>query len=114
MTAMYATPFTVGVKAHEEGATDAHGNPAESWAEPVTEKVYGWGPAGTSEPFNAGREAVEWDLDLYVPPGFTCGRKDLVEVLGVDYKVEGIVESYDFGPFGFKPGSRVRLKKVIG
>lgn len=107
-------PHSVGVKTYQPGAEDDLGNPVDAWSEPVATPVYAWAPAGTAEPFLAGREAVTWDLDLYVPPGFSVGAKDLVEVLGVEYKVEGIVESYDFGPFGFKPGARVRLKRAVG
>lgn len=117
----FPTPFTVGVKTFEAGAVDDMGVPSESWSAPVETAVYGWSPPGTrgqsaSEPFLVGREAVTWDLDLLVPPGFSCGPKDRVVVPGysTEFEVEGLVEDYNFGPFGFKPGGRVRLRIVEG
>lgn len=108
------TPHTVGVRTWSEGPPDSRGNPTDVWSAPVEAPVYGWAPAGTAEPFDVGRDAVTWDLDLYVPPEFTVDRKDRVVVLGDEYTVEGRLESFDYGPFGFRPGGRVRLKRVEG
>jgi len=107
-------PLSVGVKVYQAGAVDDLNEPVDAWAAPIATPVYGWAPAGTGEPFLAGREAVTWDLDLYVPPGFSVAAKDRVEVGGVEYKVEGVVEQFNSGPFGFAPGGRVRLKRAEG
>lgn len=109
--------FTVGVCAFIEGAEDEGGDPIESWSAPVDTPVFGWGPAavGTDmEPFAANRDVVTWDLDLYAPPGFTCGPRDHIVVLGVEYEVEGPVQDFNHGPFGFQPGNRLRLKRTEG
>ncbi len=113
----YPLPYSVGVRAFIEGATDPGGDPIESWSAPVQAPVYGWGPAavGTDiEPFVANRDLVSWELDLYVPPEFVCGPHDRIVVLGVEYEVEGPVQDYSHGPFGFRPGNRVRLKRAEG
>lgn len=110
----YPTRFTVGVMTYTEGAVDDFGDPEDVWSTPAEVPVYGWAPAATGEPFEANRDVVTWDLDLYAPSGFTVGPRDRVVVLGVEYEVEGVVESFDFGPFGFTPGCRVRLKRVEG
>lgn len=108
---------TVGVRTFQAGATDDFGDPIESWSGPVEAPVYGWAPAavGTDmEPFAPNRDVVTWDLDLYAPPEFTCGPRDRVVVLGIEYEVEGPVQDFNHGPFGFRPGHRVRLKRVEG
>ena len=108
------TPFTVGVRAYVEGAEDPRGNPEDTWADAVAQPVYGWAPAGTSEPFDPGRDAVTWDLDLLVPPEFTVGRKDRIVVAGEEFEVEGGLQDYNHGPFGFRPGAVVRLRRTEG
>ena len=111
----YPASFSVGVRTYSDGAADDFGDPVDAWSDPVATQVYGWAPAGTSEPFNAGREAVTWDLDLLAPPEFACDRKDLVVVPGEgEFKVEGRPQDFTHGPFGFTPGKVVRLKRVEG
>ena len=109
--------LSVGIRTHQEGSADEFGDPVESWSDPVGAPVYGWGPAavGTDmEPFSANRDVVTWDVDLYVPPEFTCGPHDRIVILGVEYEVEGPVQDFSHGPFGFQPGNRLRLSRVEG
>lgn len=115
----FPTPYTVEVLQYLESARDAHGNPVESWADPgLVQSVYGWAPPQDSkevkEPDTPGRSAVYSELDLYVPPGFVCGPHDRVRLNGRVYDVIGELSDYTFGPFGFKPGGRISLKRVVG
>jgi hypothetical protein len=111
---MFPTPHTVGVMRYLTGAEDEYGNDVESWADPEPVRVHGWGPAGTEED-NEGRTRVVADLQLMAPAGFTVDPQDRVEVDGVVYEVEGKVEDYTHGPFGFAgAGVRVNLNRVTG
>lgn len=112
---VYPTPWAVQVRTHTAGANDSHGKPTDTWSEPgPAQPVYGWASAGTSEPAEPNRSAVTHDLDLLVPPGFTCAPRDRIDVAGSTYEVEGELEDFTHGPFGFAPGGRVRLRKVDG
>lgn len=115
-TDVFPTPYTVAVIPRIEGAPDAMGQPTVTWGEPVPQSVYGWAPAGTSEPFEAAREPITWELDLFAPPGFTCGPHDRIMIPGdlEPFEVEGRIQDFTYGPFEFKPGVRVRLKRVDG
>lgn len=111
---MFPTPWTVDVLHPLEGQ-DEYGNDLDGhdYANPDTQRVYGWSPAGTSEQ-GGWRTQVTADLQVYAPPGFRCGPQDLVVVDGVRYHVEGDLEDYTHGPFGWTPGVRVNLSKVTG
>lgn len=111
---MFPTPFTVGLRVWSEGPPDSRGDATDVWAAPVERKVYYIGPAGTSEPFEVGRDAVTWDLDLGVPPAWSSSPKDRVVVDGEEYTIEGRVQDFNKGPFGFRPGGVVRLRRVTG
>lgn len=109
------TPWTVDVLHLVEGEDD-YGNDVTDHDEdnPDTQAVYGWGPAGTSEE-GGWRTQVEADLHLYAPPGFRCGPSDLVRLPdGRTFHVEGELEDFNHGPFGFRPGVRVNLRRTTG
>lgn len=107
----FPTPWTVDVLPYVGTAEDAYGNETPTWATtPVVRSVYGWAPAGTNES-NASRHTVTADLELYGPSDFTVDPRDHVRILGMTYEVQGDVESYDYGPFGFTPGVRVNLRR---
>lgn len=112
--ALYPTPWTVGVRAYTGTGDDGYGNVAPSWGPPVDTAVYAWAPAGTAEPGALSRDEVTWDLDLYAPPAFAAGPRDLVIVNGAEFNIEGMPEEFDHGPFGFAPGQRLRLRRVEG
>ena len=110
----FPTPHTVGVCTYSEGATDAHGRPTETWAEPVDHKVYGWYFVTTDEPQEATHEGQLVDVKVLVPLGFTCTPQDRIVVNSTSYDVIGEIEDYNHGPFGYRPGGVVKLRKVIG
>lgn len=105
--------YTVGVRAYVEGATDAHGNPIDSWAAPVDIDVYAVAPRTSSEPDPARSEVVV-GLQVMAPPGTTVDHRSRVVVDGVEYEVEGDVADWTRGPFGFAPGVLINLKRTGG
>ena len=112
---MYPTPWSVQVRTASTGAKDSHGKPAVTHGPPgEPQPVYGWGPAGSTEPAEPNRSAVTPDLDLYVPPGFVVAPLDRIDVGGLTYEVDGEPADYTHGPFGFMPGHVVRLKREDG
>lgn len=111
---MMPTPFTIGIKRHQTGATDAHGNKVESWAAPIYVGVYSIAPAMSNEPFEAGRELVITGLTVLAPATVEIDRRDIVVIDGEDYTVEGEAGNWNQGPFGFEPGISVSLRRVEG
>ena len=109
------TPYTVTRAAFTPGATDAHGNPVDSWDTPVTVAVHGWvPPSADTDPGDPARSAVVRDLDLYAPAGTTGGPRDHWVVDGVTYEQVGHPEDYTKGPWQWAAGVRVNLKRVEG
>lgn len=106
--------FTVGHRVFQPGATNAHGDPVESWAPAVDRKVYGWSSPDTSEPKLAGHDRDVVEVELLVPSGFSCGPRDRMVLDGVVFEVIGEPEMSDHNPFGWNPGGVVNLRKVSG
>lgn len=103
--------WSVDVLPYVGTVENAYGNTTDAWAtEPVVKRVYGWAPAGTNEA-TASRQTVTADLELYAPSDFTLDPRDRVRVMGRTYEVQGEVEDFDHGPFGFTPGVRVNLRR---
>ena len=97
------------------------GNTQESWADPVTVDVYGWGsPQMTQAPKEVLVGTSRWvvQLELMVPPGFSCkdGDKIHLEPFADDdwFRVVGPIEDYEHNPLGWNPGSVVNLVAVKG
>lgn len=109
---MFPLAWSVTVRTLAEGPDDDYGNPTQT-PKDRTERVYGWAPAGSSE-VNLNAEQVTHDLDLYVPPTFAATPSDTVKVLDDWYEVQGRVQDFSHGPFGWAPGGLVRLERVTG
>jgi hypothetical protein len=113
--ATYPTPWVVYIVQAAEGDTyDDYGNPIPGDDEAVAWNVYGWGPGG-SEELTGWSSQVTSDLRVYgpVPPVVITPQNQLL-VEGVRYEVNGVVEDFTRGPFGFAPGVRVNLERVAG
>ncbi len=115
--------FTVGVHAYTGTGEDAHGNVIPQWApakdQPGTSHaVYGWSVPSTTEPKLLGHdERVIVDVELLVPPGFPTSERDLIDLPdgpAGQFEVVGVVQDYTKGPFGFRPGAVLNLRKVAG
>ncbi|OBG32419.1 hypothetical protein [Mycolicibacter heraklionensis] len=83
------------------------------YADSVTSvAVYGWQPSSEMERHTAalaGRTVS--DLKLLSPTG-DFKSSDAVVINGVTYEVDGEVEDFTKGPFGFNPGFAVGLRRV--
>ena len=105
------TPWSVDVVPYIGTVENEYGNTVDAWATiPVPTPVYGWAPAGTNES-TASRQTVTADLELYAPSDFVVDPRDRIRILGKTYEVQGDVEDFDHGPFGFTPGVRVNLRR---
>lgn len=89
---------------------DDYGNEVASFAPPVTRYVYGWSPAGGVE-VNTFRHAVAADLAVYAPNDLDVRPRYRMVVDGKTYDVQGEVEDYNHGPFGYAPGVVVNLTR---
>ena len=105
------TPWTVDVLPYIGEVENEYGNTVDAWSDtPRQEQVYCWAPAGTNES-NASRHTVTADLELLAPPSFMVDPRDRVRILGKTYEVQGDVEDFNHGPFGYAPGVRVNLRR---
>lgn len=109
---MFPTPWTVDILAYLGDVEDDFGNEKPKWSTVArTEPVYGWAPAGTSEA-NVSRHAASADVELYAPPSFAANPRDRVVLDGNMHEVEGYVEDFNHGPFGWRPGVRLNLRRL--
>lgn len=112
---MIPTPHTIGVRAFGAGTPtlDVHGNEVVSWGAPVIYPVYAIAPRSSSEPV-PGRSEVIVGLSVYAPHGVMIGPRDRVVIDGEEYEVEGEIADYTKGPFGYKPGIVINLRRAEG
>lgn len=109
----YPLAQTIQQKPYGAGEKNAHGNAAKQYGDPVVREVYGYGPPTRSTEAEPGGTQVIEGLDVYAPT-FPVDARDLFVVDGIDYEVEGEPGVWDNGPFGFKPGQVIHLKRVRG
>lgn len=110
----FTAKYTLGIKQYQEGATDAHGNPVESWGSVTNVQVFSVAPTTSSEPFQSGREAIVTGLSVLAPTSVSVGPKDRVVWNSEEYTIEGELADWTKGPFSFQPGIQINLKKVDG
>lgn len=112
--------YTVGWHTFSEGAADGRGNTTKTHTPALTAagtgvKVMGWAPTRQAE---TSEVRVESDLDLFVPATVTSKPGDVVDVpldksVGT-FEVVAYPDDWNHGPFGYTPGSVVKLKRVQG
>lgn len=107
----FPTPYTAEVHA-PLGEPDKWGR--EVFAEADRQAVIGWGPPMSAEPKKDGRTGLVIDVELYAPRGFRCPPGSKVVLQIGEFLSVGYPEDYGFGPFGFKPGVAVNLRRVEG
>lgn len=110
----YPTPYTVYWHTFSVGAVDARNNPTTVYTPALDETgsavaVMGWAPTQTAEPNEV---RVQADLDLFVPPTVSGGPGDVVDLPDGAFEVVGWPEDWSNGPFGFRPGKVVKLKRT--
>lgn len=104
---------TIGHKAYVEGAEDAHGNVVTAWAPEQPLRVYGIAPRGSNEPTESGRNAVVSGYSVLAPVA-VIGPRDRLVIFGDTYEVQGEVQNWNTGPFGWTPGVEVLCERVEG
>jgi hypothetical protein len=95
-----------------EGAEDAHGNPAETWADPVDVGIYAFDPGSSSEPRD-GQDRVIVAPTIYMPDDVVFGSRDRVVVRGKTYEVDGETREWRHPSFPFR-GNVATLRRVEG
>ena len=85
----------------------------ESWAEPVPVRVYGWAPPAPDDVVRVEQTGVTHQLDVYALD-LAVKHRDVLVINGVEWFVQGEPDDYRFGPFGFRPGVRVRVFRAVG
>lgn len=114
--------YTVGVHTRTESGMDAHRNPVPTYKPPLDRpgtpvKVYGWYTPSATEPQIPGHERTIADVALMVPPGFPATSTSVIDLPGGpkgQFEVIGDPEDYSYGPFGWKPGSVLNLRRITG
>ncbi|AAN07928.1 hypothetical protein AVANI_10 [Mycobacterium phage Avani] len=115
----FPTPFTVGVHSYSESGEDDYGRDEPMWTPPKDEPgtpqaVHGWSSPSSTEPKLAGHDRVEVHIELLVPPEFSTGPHDVIDLEGVQYEVIGYPEDFTGSPFGGVGGKVVNLRRVEG
>lgn len=103
----------IGLKKFSESGSDAHGNPVESWSDPVSIGVYGIGPNTSDEPFQSGRQAVVTGKIVYLPHT-EVSRLDRLVINGEEYTIQGEPAVWNEGMFDYQPGMTLTIERVEG
>lgn len=106
--------FEVGVQAFTGSGVDAHNNEIETWSDTTQHRVYGWSSPKSDEPKVAGHDRVIVDVELLAPEGFPARAHDRVILPDGVFDVIGYAEDYNHGPFGWKPGLVLNLRRSEG
>lgn len=110
--------FKVQLHSYDPSATNDLGNEVEAWEDPEEFDVYGWGPPQLQTPKEVlvGTTRYVVNLEMMVPPGFSCKDNDRIQLQDSDewWRVVGPLEDYAHNPFGWNPGGVVNLVAVKG
>lgn len=110
---LFTITETVQHEAFQAGATDAHGNPVESWAPAVAVGIYAFDPGSTAEPREPGHDRVIVEPTLYMPSPVVLGARDRVTARGLLYEVEGGTREWRHPSLG-PSGNVATLRRVEG
>ena len=111
---MIPAPYVLQIVRRVIGATDALGNPAESWADPVPWLVHAYQQGASPESVRQGREPSNVALTVYAPTAPFTGR-DRVVVGGESFAVIGDPADWTKGPWDNPvAGFEVQLKRQEG
>lgn len=104
----------VGHRVFNAGATDAHGNPRETWAEPVQVGIYAFNPGVPKDAQVSGSDRDISTPSLYVPLSVVMDARDRVIVRGDLFEVDGDTQVYR-NPYGARmDGNQINMRKVAG
>lgn len=102
------------VEARLVGVEDAHGNPIESFADPVTIEGCAFDPGGSVETVSPGREVVVTSPRVFLPAGTFITARSRVTVRGMLYQVEGDPAAWRSPFTGWEPGTVAVLGRTDG
>lgn len=108
------TTYTIGIRDYVEGVKDAHGNTTSGWGNTRNVEVWGIAPRFSNETYETGRNPVITGYTIIAPPDLVIDRRSLVIWDGVEYEVEGEVGDWTTGPFAYRPGVTINIKRVGG
>lgn len=94
---------------------DPYGNPVQAFTESEL-LVYCWWVPDVEENLPGGRDSTIGDV-RFLAPDFHLDDRDefrIPEFSSTPLRVVGEKQSYDYGPFGWKPGVQVDLRYVEG
>lgn len=94
------------------GVPDGYGGFEPGWSPPEVVDVFGWAPAGSTEPKTVGENRVIVSIEVFAP--FPLQAKDKVTISGKLYDVIGEPEDWNHGPYGHQPGYVINLKRIDG
>lgn len=112
-----ATPWEVSVRRFESTGDDGYGNPVDSHSATVLSlPVHFVAPAATVEPYRENRDLLTTDLAVGGPKTDNVpGPRDLVVWQDEDYRVEGDIADFTFGPFdNASAGVTFLIRRVEG
>ena len=111
----FPTGETVSFEVLSVGAVDAHGNPVESYATPVSVDGWAFDAGGTVEQFGPGRDAVISSPRLLRgSDDFVPSSRDRCTVRGVVFEVDGDPGVWRSPFTSWIPGISVPLRRVSG
>lgn len=110
----FPTPHTVGHEVFTGIGEDDLGNDVETWADPVDVKVIAY-QTSQAESLTGYTSRNVTDVDMAVPADLVVSVRDRFVLPGEDKPFEvTAIEDANHGPFGWTPGSIVKLKRVTG
>lgn len=117
----FPTLFRVGVHTYTDSLQLDDYNELEPVYTPTKDAagtqvaVYGWSTPDSTEPPVAGHDRVMVDMQLLAPPNTSITAHDLVDIPDEgQFEVIGDPLDFDTGPFGFRPGLVINLRRVEG
>lgn len=112
----YPELHTIGHAVHSSSGDDGYGNPVDAWADAVDRSVNAIYPGTPGEDYEPGRNPSTIPMIVLGSTDQlgTVTYRDRIVWDGDTFEVEGNPESFDFGPFDFEPGIRIRMVRVEG
>jgi hypothetical protein len=111
---MFSFGESVVFEARVLGAEDAHGNPIETFAAPVTVPGCAFDPGASQEVYEPGRNPVTVAPRVFAPAGTVVTARSRVTVRGQVYLVDGDPAVWRNPYTGWQPGIVVTLGRVDG
>ena len=111
---MIPAPHTATVRRWSAGAPDAHGVPADVWADEQI-SVHGVGPATDEATTGDYRADDSETITVYAPPGVSVAARDRIVWQGRTFEVVGDSVDWSAGPWqNTAAGVVIRARRTDG